>query len=68
MTTSPLKAPPAATASGAGAYDASLSAMIDKFLKGKDTTTTGNFATDLGSKPTATQYYTWDTAELPGKL
>jgi len=50
------------------AYQASLDAMIDKFLRGKDTTKTGNFATDLGSKPSDTMYYSWDTAELPGKL
>ncbi len=49
-------------------YDASLNAMIDKFLKGKDTTQTGNVGTDLGSKPTETQYYGWDATELPGKL
>jgi hypothetical protein len=49
-------------------YDASLTAVIDRFLKGKDTTKTGNFATDLASKPTPTQYYTWDTTELAGKL
>ena len=51
-----------------GAYDASLKAMIDKFLLNKTTTATGNFATDLGSKPTDTMYYSWDTAELPGTL
>ena len=49
-------------------YDASLTAMIDKFLRGKDSTKTGNFATDLSSKPTDTTYYSWDTTELPGKL
>ncbi len=49
-------------------YTASLNAVIDRFLKGKDSTATGNFATDLGSKPNATQYYTWDTTELPGSL
>jgi hypothetical protein len=49
-------------------YDASLTAMINKFLKGQTSTTTGNFATDLGSKPTATQYYTWDASPLPGDL
>jgi len=49
-------------------YQASLDAMIDKFLRGKDTTKTGNFATDLSSKPADTTYYTWDTTELPGKL
>jgi hypothetical protein len=49
-------------------YDASLTAMINKFLKGQTSTTTGNMATDLGSKPTPTQYYTWSTTELPGNL
>ena len=49
-------------------YDASLTAMINKFLKGNASTQTGTFATDLGSKPTATQYYTWDAAELAGSL
>ncbi|HET7542345.1 MAG TPA: PE PGRS family protein [Polyangiaceae bacterium] len=49
-------------------YQPSLDAMIDKFLKGKDTTKTGNFDTDLSSKPTPTMYYSWDTKELPGKL
>jgi len=50
------------------AYDASLTAMINRFLLGKDSTMTGNFATDLGSKPTVSQYYTWDATELPGSL
>ena len=50
------------------AYDASLKAMVDKFLLGKDTTKTGTFATDLGSKPSESMYYSWSTAELPGKL
>ncbi|HKO47839.1 MAG TPA: PE PGRS family protein [Polyangiaceae bacterium] len=49
-------------------YTASLTAMIDKFLKGNAATKTGTFATDLGSKPATTQYYTWDTTELPGTL
>jgi hypothetical protein len=49
-------------------YDASLTAMINKFLLGDDSAMTGNFATDLGNKPTATQYYTWDASELPGTL
>jgi hypothetical protein len=49
-------------------YDASLAATVDRFLKGKDSTTTGNFATDLASKPTVSQYYSWDATELPGKL
>ncbi len=42
--------------------------MIERFLKGKDSTTTGNFATDLASKPNVAQYYSWDATELPGKL
>ena len=42
--------------------------MVNKFLKGKTSTTTGNMATDLGSKPTPTQYYNWSTTELPGNL
>jgi hypothetical protein len=49
-------------------YDASLNAMIDRFLKGNDSTQTGNFATDLGNKPNTAQYYSWDTSELPGDL
>lgn len=50
------------------AYDASLTAMINRFLLGKDSTKTGTFATDLGSKPTVSTYYTWDATELPGTL
>jgi len=50
------------------AYQPSLDAMIDKFLKGKDTAKTGNFDTDLGSKPTPTMYYSWDATALPGTL
>ena len=49
-------------------YDASLNAVIERFLKGKDSTPTGNFATDLASKPNVAQYYDWDATELPGKL
>lgn len=49
-------------------YDASLTAMIDRFLKGKDSTKTGSFATDLSSKPNTAQYYSWDTTELSGDL
>lgn len=49
-------------------YDASLNATIDRFLKGKDSTTTGNFATDLTNKPNVAQYYSWDATALPGTL
>ncbi len=67
LTTSPIRAPRGLIALGA-TLTPSLNAMIDRFLRGKDTTKTGNFATDLGSKPTDTQYYSWSTTELPGKL
>ena len=43
-------------------------AMVNKFLKGQTSTATGNMATDLGSKPTPTQYYNYSTTELPGSL
>jgi hypothetical protein len=49
-------------------YQASLDAMINKFLLGKTDTKTGNFDTDLGSKPSTSMYYDWDAAELPGTL
>ncbi|MBN1759331.1 MAG: hypothetical protein JW863_13475 [Chitinispirillaceae bacterium] len=49
-------------------YEASLNATIERFLKGKESTTTGNFTTDLGGKPNVAQYYNWDATELPGKL
>jgi hypothetical protein len=42
--------------------------MINKFLKGQTSTTTRHFANDLGSKPTATQYYTSDVSALGGSL
>lgn len=49
-------------------YTASLNAMIDKFLKGNTTATTGKVNTDLGNKPNPEQYYDWDATELPGDL
>ncbi|HKO47734.1 MAG TPA: PE PGRS family protein, partial [Polyangiaceae bacterium] len=49
-------------------YNASLSATIDRFLKGNNSSPTGNFATDLASKPNVAQYYDWDATELPGNL
>jgi hypothetical protein len=49
-------------------YQASLDAMVNRFLKGNESTQTGNFATDLGSPPDPTQYYTWDATELAGDL
>jgi hypothetical protein len=50
-------------------YNASLNAMVDKFLKGNTSATTGNVKTDLGSKPDAKQHYDWDAStKLTGKL
>lgn len=49
-------------------YNASLNATIDRFLKGNESTPTGNFATDLPGKPNAAQYYDWDATELPSSL
>ncbi len=49
-------------------YDASLNAMIDKFLKGNASANTGNIGTDLGSKPDPKQHYDWPTTELTGEL
>lgn len=50
-------------------YDASLNAMVNRFLKGNESTQTGNFSTDLSGKPNATQYYDgWDATELDGEL
>jgi len=49
-------------------YTASLNAMVDKFLLGKTTVTTGAVSTDLGSKPDPKQHYDWSAAELAGEL
>lgn len=49
-------------------YNASLSAMSDKFLLGKTSTQTGTFSTDLGSKPDAKSYYDWTDLTLDGEL
>ncbi|NLD94722.1 MAG: PE PGRS family protein [Fibrobacter sp.] len=49
-------------------YNASLNAMIDKFLKGNKSVNTGKVNTDLGNKPDPKQYYDWDATELPGEL
>jgi hypothetical protein len=48
--------------------DVVLNAMIDRFLLGNNSTSTGTATTDLNSRPTATNYYTWSTAQLPGTL
>jgi len=49
-------------------YNASLNAMVDKFLKGNDSATTGNFNTDLGGAPNPSQYYSWTVPDLTGDL
>lgn len=49
-------------------YTAPLNAMVDRFLKGNDSTETGSFNTDLSGKPDDTQYRTWDATELAGDL
>jgi len=49
-------------------YTASLNAMVDKFLKGNDAATTGNFDTDLGGPPNPSQYYDFTVPELTGEL
>lgn len=49
-------------------YTASLNAMVDRFLKGNESTKTGTVNTDLGNKPTAAQYYDWTDINLTGKL
>ncbi len=49
-------------------YNASLNAMIDKFLKGNQSAQTGRFNSDLGNKPNPKSYYDWDASPLPGDL
>ncbi|KYF50686.1 PE PGRS family protein [Sorangium cellulosum] len=49
-------------------YTASLNAMIDKFLLGKDATATGNFATDLPNKPNHLDHIDWTPPTLTGEL
>jgi len=49
-------------------YNASLTAMIEKFLKGKTSTATGTVGTDFGSKPDAAKYYDWTVPTLGGNL
>ncbi len=51
-----------------GAYQASLDAMIDKFLLGNDGATTGTVATDLGGAPDVSGHVDWDVPTLAGDL
>lgn len=49
-------------------YTSSLNAMVDKFLKKNDSAQTGNFATDLPSKPDPAQSIDWTAPTLSGDL
>jgi hypothetical protein len=49
-------------------YDASLKAMIDKFLKGDTSAATGNVATDLPNKPDHKTHIDWEVPTLSGEL
>ncbi|MBN2197080.1 MAG: PE PGRS family protein [Polyangiaceae bacterium] len=49
-------------------YLAPLNAMIDKFLKGNASASTGTFGTDLGNKPSPEQHYSWTAPTLTGEL
>jgi hypothetical protein len=49
-------------------YTASLTAMIDKFLKGNTSAMTGNVATDLPSPPSPSGSIDWTPPTLSGEL
>ena len=49
-------------------YDASMNAMVDKFLKGNNSANTGEVSTDLGNKPNPEQYIDWTVPTLDGEL
>jgi hypothetical protein len=49
-------------------YTASLNAMVDKFLKGNASATTGNFATDLPNPPNPMNSIDWTPPTLSGDL
>jgi hypothetical protein len=49
-------------------YEASLKAMIDKFLLGKEATTTGNFHTEATKPPSPKDHYDWAVPQLSGEL
>jgi hypothetical protein len=49
-------------------YTASLTAMIDKFLKGNMSATTGNVATDLPNPPNPRDHIDWTAPTLSGSL
>jgi len=49
-------------------YNASLQAMIDKFLLGKQSTETGKFHTEAKNPPSPDVHYDWTVPELEGEL
>jgi hypothetical protein len=49
-------------------YDASLQAMIDKFLLGNESAETGNFHTEAADPPNPEDYYDWDVPALSGEI
>jgi hypothetical protein len=49
-------------------YEASLKAMIDKFLIGKESATTGIFHTEATKPPNPKDHYDWAVPQLSGEL
>jgi hypothetical protein len=49
-------------------YNASLEAMIDKFLFGKESANTGKFHTEASNPPNPEDHYDWDVPTLSGEL
>jgi hypothetical protein len=49
-------------------YEASLKAMIDKFLFGIDSVKTGNIHTEASNPPNPKAHYDWDAPKLAGEL
>ena len=49
-------------------YEASLRAMIDRFLLGNESAKTGTFHTEAASPPNPKNHYDWTVPELSGEL
>jgi hypothetical protein len=49
-------------------YEASLNAVIDKFLFGKESVKTGNFHTEASNPPNPKAHYDWSAPTLTGDL
>jgi hypothetical protein len=49
-------------------YETSLNAMIDKFLLGKESASTGKFHTEATKPPNPQNHYDWDVPKLAGEL